>query len=123
MQQNFEKLLSLATVQKSSITDHTFCMQNELLYQIALTLVPNIGAIQAKILIDHFGDGENVEVANIEFGEITGILEIKALNGAEVKYTEKRKNITPFGKALGIKEEILDKNISMRKYDDGWRIE
>jgi len=71
----------------------------------------------------HFGDGENVEVANIEFGEITGILEIKALNGAEVKYTEKRKNITPFGKALGIKEEILDKNISMRKYDDGWRIE
>lgn len=35
-------------------------MQNELLYQIALTLVPNIGAVQAKILIDYFGDAETV---------------------------------------------------------------
>ncbi len=30
-------------------------MNNHLLQQVALTLVPNIGAVQAKILIDHFG--------------------------------------------------------------------
>lgn len=41
-------------------------MQNELLYQIALTLVPNIGAVQAKILIDHFGDAESVFKASIK---------------------------------------------------------
>lgn len=41
-------------------------MQNELLYQIALTLVPSIGAIQAKTLIDHFGDAESVFKASIK---------------------------------------------------------
>ena len=31
-------------------------MNNELLHQLALTLVPNIGDVQAKILIQHFGE-------------------------------------------------------------------
>lgn len=35
-------------------------MQNELLYQIALTLVPNIGDVNAKILVTHFGSAEAV---------------------------------------------------------------
>src|SRR5215218_5462154 len=30
-------------------------MNNELLHQLGLTLVPNIGDVQAKILIQHFG--------------------------------------------------------------------
>src|SRR5437868_4974529 len=37
----------------------------DLLYQIALTLVPNIGAVQAKILVDHFGDAESIFKASI----------------------------------------------------------
>jgi DNA processing protein len=31
-------------------------MNNELLHQLALTLVPNIGDVQAKILMQHFGE-------------------------------------------------------------------
>jgi len=31
-------------------------MNNNLLHRVALTLVPHIGAVQARILIDHFGD-------------------------------------------------------------------
>jgi DNA processing protein len=33
---------------------------NDLLYQVALTLVPNIGAVQAKILIDFFGNAHAI---------------------------------------------------------------
>lgn len=35
-------------------------MTNELTYQIALTLIPNIGAVQAKVLIDYFGNAETI---------------------------------------------------------------
>jgi DNA processing protein len=35
-------------------------MQKELLYQIALTLVPNIGDVRAKALINHFGNATAV---------------------------------------------------------------
>lgn len=35
-------------------------MQKELLYQIALTLVPNIGDVNAKALVNHFGSAEAV---------------------------------------------------------------
>ena len=35
-------------------------MYSELLNQLALTLVPNIGDVQAKILINHFGDASGV---------------------------------------------------------------
>jgi len=35
-------------------------MANELLYQIALTLVPNIGCVQAKILVEKYGNAKNI---------------------------------------------------------------
>jgi DNA processing protein len=35
-------------------------LTNDLLYQIALTTVPNIGAVQAKILIEHFGNAQAI---------------------------------------------------------------
>ena len=35
-------------------------MNNEILYQLALTLIPNIGDVQAKILIQHFGEASAV---------------------------------------------------------------
>jgi len=66
--------------------------------------------------------GSTVKVATIEFGGITGIIERKELNIAEVDYTEIRKNITPFGKAYNLNEEILNRKITFTKYDDGWRI-
>ncbi len=35
-------------------------MQNDLLYQIALTLIPNIGDVHAKALVNHFGNAEAI---------------------------------------------------------------
>lgn len=67
--------------------------------------------------------GSGFIVAKKEFGEITGIVERKGLSISEVNYTEKRKDITPFGKALGINEETFNRTATFTKYDDGWRID
>ena len=67
-------------------------------------------------------NGSSVRVATIEFGEITGIVERKEMNLAEVNYTERRKDITPFGKALNVNEETFNKTATFTKYDNGWRI-
>jgi hypothetical protein len=66
--------------------------------------------------------GNQVKLATIEFGEITGIVERKELNIAEVNYTSKRKNITPFGMAHNLKEATFSFTVTFTKYDDGWRI-
>lgn len=67
--------------------------------------------------------GTKIKLATIEFGEITGIVERKDYNMSEVNYTTRRKDITPFGKILGISEETRNQTISFVKYDDGWRIQ
>jgi len=52
---------------------------NELLYQVALTLVPNIGPVQAKILTEHFGNAENIfNASKKELENIEGIGEVRA---------------------------------------------
>ena len=38
----------------------SYPMQNELLHRIALTLVPHIGPVQARLLVDHFGDAASI---------------------------------------------------------------
>ena len=38
-------------------------MHNELLYQIALTLIPNIGDVHAKALINNFGNAKDIFTA------------------------------------------------------------
>jgi len=54
-------------------------MSDDLLYQIALTLVPNIGPVQAKILTEHFGNAQNIFTASKnQLGNIEGIGAIKA---------------------------------------------
>ena len=64
-----------------------------------------------------------VIVATDEFGEITGIVERKELNGAEVNYTLKRTNITPFGRILfNLTETTFNRTATFTKFDDGWRI-
>lgn len=79
-----------------------------------------------KVDAFNFGDADNVNliVAKLEFGEITGIQEIKQLNSALVSYTLLRKDITPFGKiAFNLKEETIPYTATFTKYDDGWRIQ
>lgn len=69
-------------------------------------------------------DEVDVKVAKIEFGEITGIKEIKIgdLISYSVEYTLKRNEINPFGKIVyNLEERIVKRTILFSKYDDGWR--
>jgi len=70
-------------------------MTNDFLYQIALTLIPNIGPVQARILIDHFGDAESIFKAKLKtLGNIENIGEVKANNIKEFDdFTEAEKEI------------------------------
>lgn len=82
-------------------------MQSDLLYQIALTLVPNIGDVRAKALIETFGDAETVFKTPTKYLEaIDGIGTIAAnsikyfndfkLCEDEIKFIEKNKITTLF---------------------------
>lgn len=54
-------------------------MPPDLLYQLALTLVPNVGDVQAKILVQHFGDARSVFNAKASLLEkIDGIGAVRA---------------------------------------------
>lgn len=77
-------------------------MSNDLLYQIALTLVPNIGCVQAKILIEHYGNAQDVfKARKKELGAIENIGLVRASNlkafedfelaEEEIKFIEKYK--------------------------------
>ena len=39
---------------------HPYCMNNDLLYQVALTLVPGIGDVHAKSLVSIYGDAASI---------------------------------------------------------------
>jgi DNA processing protein len=82
-------------------------MNSELLHQLALTLVPNIGDVQAKILVNHFGDASSVfKAKKSELGKIEGIGEVRAksikefddfhLAEQELKFIQKYKIKTLF---------------------------
>ncbi|MBG9374823.1 DNA-protecting protein DprA [Panacibacter sp. DH6] len=54
-------------------------MCHDTLYQVALTMVPNIGAVQAKALIEHFGSAEAVFKASAsKLGKVDLIGEVRA---------------------------------------------
>jgi DNA processing protein len=54
-------------------------MNNELLHQLALSLVPNIGDVQAKILIQHFGEASAIfKAKQSALEKIEGIGAIRA---------------------------------------------
>lgn len=91
-------------------------MSEQLLYQIALTLIPNIGAVQAKILLEHYGDAESIFKAKLkDLEKLEGIGSVRAkwiktfedfsLAEAEIAFIEKYK-ITPLF--------ILDDNYPQR---------
>jgi DNA processing protein len=77
-------------------------LKDDLLYQIALTLVPNIGDVQAKALINHFGDANSIfKAKKKELECLEGIGPIKARSiidfddfkrsEEEISFTEKYK--------------------------------
>ncbi len=77
-------------------------MTNDLLYQIALTLVPNVGCVPVKTLIEHFNTAENIfkakekDLSNIESIGLIKAKSIKAFEDFktaedEIKFIEKYK--------------------------------
>jgi len=76
-------------------------MAGDLLYQIALTLIPNIGPVQAKILLDKYPVADIFKAKASELETIEGIGTIRAKNikkftdfdetEAEIKFIEKYK--------------------------------
>jgi len=55
-------------------------MTDELLYQIALTLIPNIGPVQAKILLQHYEPQEIFKAKRSSLENMEGIGTIRANN-------------------------------------------
>jgi DNA processing protein len=76
-------------------TTVNFIMQEDLLYQIALTLIPNIGDVNAKALVNHFGNAEAIFHAHKK--------ELDALEGIGVIRAASIKNFKDFKRA---EEEI-----------------
>jgi DNA processing protein len=76
-------------------------LANDLLYQLSLTLVPNIGPVQAKILLQHFDVTEIFNAKKTALEKIEGIGGIRANNikafadfskvEEEIKFIEKYK--------------------------------
>lgn len=82
-------------------------MNPELLYQLALTLVPNIGDVQAKILLQYFGNASSIfKARQSELEKIEGIGSVRAksikefddfqIAETEIKFIEKYKIKTLF---------------------------
>jgi hypothetical protein len=96
--------------------------------------------------VDETTDDEGVtyyimRVAEKRFGTITGIREINEGKAAEVEFTWKYMDITPFGTAINLRNQQLNQSdefmkgrnvynegqtfnekVMFLKYDDGWRI-
>jgi DNA processing protein len=66
-------------------------MTNDLLYQLALTLVPNIGPVQAKILLQYFDAAEIFKARKTALEKIEGIGGIRANNIKRSPIFQKRK--------------------------------
>ena len=82
-------------------------MANELLYQLSLTLVPNIGDVHAKILLQHFGSASavfNARQQDLERIEGIGLVRAKSIKDfadfnkaeEEMEFIEKYKIQTYF---------------------------
>ncbi|MBL7762181.1 MAG: DNA-protecting protein DprA, partial [Chitinophagaceae bacterium] len=70
-------------------------MKTDLLYQIALTLIPNIGAIQAKTLLQHFDVQELFRAKKSLLEKIEGIGEVRAQSIKEFdKFSEAEEEIS-----------------------------
>jgi DNA processing protein len=86
-------------------------LNSELLYQLALTLVPNIGDVQAKILIQHFGNASSIfkaKTSNLE--SIEGIGTIRA------KSIKEFRDFTIAEKEIGFIENIKPLFITDKEY-------
>lgn len=64
-------------------------MTNDLLYKLALTTIPNIGAVQAKILLQHYDVADIFKARKSDLEKIEGIGTIRATSIRNFKNFEK----------------------------------
>lgn len=69
--------------------------QEDLVYQIALSMVPNIGPVQAKILVEHFNSAEAIFKAS--FDELSNVENIGTVRAG---------SITAFGNFAAAEQQI-----------------
>ncbi|MDQ2720812.1 MAG: DNA-processing protein DprA [Bacteroidota bacterium] len=83
-------------------------MYNELLYQIALTLIPNIGDVNSKALINHFGSAEAIfNAPKKELNDLEGIGTIRANSIKDFKDFSRAEEEIQFIKKYQIKPLFL----------------
>ena len=94
-------------------------MDSELLYRIALTMVPNIGAVHARMLLDHYGSAYAIFQAKRHvLGKMEGIGQVRANNIAafdnfkkaeeEIRFIEKYRIIPLFISDAGYPKRFLN---------------
>jgi DNA processing protein len=90
-------------------------MQDVLLYQISLTLIPNIGPVQAKILLDKFLPADIFKARSSQLETIEGIGTIRANSINKFKDFDKADDEIKFIEKYNIKPLFLtDKNYPKR---------
>jgi DNA processing protein len=91
-------------------------MQKELVYQIALTLIPNIGDVNAKALVNHFGSAQAVfHAPKKELEALEGIGAIRADSIKKFKDLSRAEEEIEFIKKYKITPLFLtDKNYPQR---------
>jgi DNA processing protein len=90
-------------------------MSSELLYQIALTLVPNIGPVQAKILLHHYEPQEIFKAKRSHLEKLEGIGSIRADSIKEFKDFSRAEEEIRFNEKYRIRSLFLtDENYPKR---------
>ncbi|MEO8961952.1 MAG: DNA-processing protein DprA [Ginsengibacter sp.] len=86
-------------------------MQKELVYQIALTLIPNIGDVNAKALVNHFGSAEAIfQAPKKQLEAIDGIGTVRANSIKNFRNFEKAEDEIQFIKKYKIAPLFLTDN-------------
>jgi hypothetical protein len=73
-----------------------------------------------KYLVTRTGGVSEVRTNDVAFGEVTGIQVNEQFKVAEVDYTLKNVNLTPFGS--GTSTAPIVQKAMFRLFDDGWRL-
>lgn len=74
-----------------------------------------------KYLVNDSGGAYQVKVDDLQFGEVTGVQVNEQFKVAEVDYTLKKANSTPFGSDESTSP--TSRRASFVLFDDGWRIQ
>ena len=104
---------------KKRILSGRLIMTDELIYQLALTLVPQIGSVQARILVQHFNSASAIfKASQSTLEKIEGIGEIRARNirkfsnfdsaKKEISFLEKYKVTPLFMSDPGYPQRLLN---------------